>query len=193
MPYGSSSGSGGSGGALTAGPSQTLSGSGTIAVTSIPGTGQDLIVSLYYARSTVATVSDQLVMRLNNDSGSNYAWEQRASNAATTTTSNSAGAVAFINLGFAPGSTQVSVVYACVEVTIFGYSTASNYKAVQWRNAWVSGTTGPNALAAGSQNIYDGMGLWGNNVNAVTEVDFFINDAPNTLASGAVCKTYLRT
>lgn len=193
MPILSGGAGGGGGGAISAGPSQTLSGAGTIAVTGIAGTGQDLIVQLYYARATVAAVSDQIVMRFNNDSGSNYAWEKRASNASTTTTSNSAGAVAFIDVGFAPGSNQVGVVYAAIEVIVFGYASTSNFRQCVWRNGWNSGTTGPNALVAGAQNMYDGYGIWGNNANAITEVDFLINDSPNTLVSGAVCKTYLRS
>ena len=107
---GGSSGGGGSGalspigapvGPLTA--AQT-----TITFTGIPQTGFRNLRLVVVGRSTAATTTASVQMQFNNDTGSNYDYEDAQSNASSTSASNSAAAQTSGRIGYVPGTSASS-------------------------------------------------------------------------------------
>jgi hypothetical protein len=166
--------SAGGGGAWTLLSTTTIAGSpATFDVSSISGSYNDLhLVAI--ARGNNSTSPEQMLMRLNNDSGTNYFTERIKLNDSTATVerivSNASLWVGFVSAGGAPANPPTNH-FSVWEVTLFGYASTTWVKAVQYR-VWGSSGTGTN-----QQYQTDGGGFW-NSTAAVTRVQFFCSSTP---------------
>lgn len=136
--------------------------SATITFTSIPSTYQSLQLR-YIARSTEASASTNFQIRLNNDSGNNYADHNLDGNGATVSAGGGAS-VGEIDLGRVAGGSATADIVGVGIVDIHDYASTT-------RNKTIRTFSGNDRNGAG--NVYLFSGLWMNTA-AVNRLDIFV-------------------
>ena len=173
---------GGGGGAMTLLSSTTLGSAGTFDITSISGSYNDLVLVLI-GRGADAGSSDNVYVRLNNDSGSNYPRStfQPAGNAAAVTT------VADNQAAFKPGPITsggaTASLFSALTLTIHGYASTTWKKSVTWEMI---------TMLSDATNTYliRGGATW-NSTAAVNRVTVFCQTTAN-LVTGSQLRIYGR-
>lgn len=143
----------------------TASGSSaTLSFTSIPSTFTHLQVRVF-GRSSNATATTTLNMKLNNDGGSNYAWHFLGGNGASATSSVGSTQTAMSLGNFVANSSTASVFQSAI-VDVLDYTSTTKNKTVRVLNGFD---------ANGSGNAYLNSGLWFNStIAAVTQLDLIL-------------------
>ena len=123
------SGGSGGGGSVTLLSSTTLGADGTFDVSSISQAYNDLLL-VFVGRGTRAAATDNLLLRLNNDSTAANYDGQRLSGALAVAAANTQnlGAISGIVIGFAIGTTGTANRATSVECWLHGYSGTTFHK-----------------------------------------------------------------
>lgn len=140
------SGSGGSGALVLISSSTLASAAASFDFTSIPATYKDLIIVLS-GRGSVAANTCDCYVRLNGDSGNNYAWEQILFHHTT----NSSGAIDPTNAmlaGYISGNSSPANSASSFEARICNYANAIYHKDMISSNGKDTGTGTSNIYAA---------------------------------------------
>lgn len=136
-------------------------GASSISFTSIPGTYQHLQIRGIMRGEHTATSDDAFVLRLNNDTGSNYAHHRLAGDGSSASAGGGSSA-AYIDLSFqAPAATATANVFGAYIVDILDYANTS-------KNTTVREFMGFDRNGAGILRLVSG--LW-NDTAAVDRVD----------------------
>jgi hypothetical protein len=130
----------------------TLAVDGTIDVSSIPNTYNDLIL-VAIIRGTAAG-NDGLALRFNNDSAGNYSWERIQASAATVSAFEPTLTTAQIDCGSIPAASGTANSFAVSTITVYGYNSTTWLKSVTWEN--FSTLT----IVSGGPNVRRGGGTW---------------------------------
>jgi len=174
--------SSGSAGALTLLSTTTLGAAGSIDVTGISGSYNDLILVLI-ARGTNSANVDYANLTFNNDTGGNYNSEYiNVQGTAAVSGVEIVGGVNFRS-GRLTGNTSPANTFGVTEVTVLGYASTTWKKNVLWHSFTDS---------AGASNgffTFRGGGVWLSTV-AVTRVTFIGNGG--NLAIGSQLRIYGR-
>jgi hypothetical protein len=178
-------GGGGGGGAWALLSTTTITGSAAIFdVSSISGAHNDLLLVLI-GRAAYSAVTDSVMLRFNNDSGSNYGTQQI--NAAGSPPSGfEQSSDNKISPGSVPASSAAAGWFGLIEMLIPGYASTTWNKTVTFNGSYAAG------LASGYKQVTVGIGAW-NNTAAITRVQLLINDSPNTFVVGSQLRIYGRT
>jgi hypothetical protein len=179
--------SGGGGGAASAGLvllfDQTLGADAASIDTGaggVAGGHKDLIV-YFLARTSDAANNVNLNMRLNNDSGANYAWSFVRNDGANSANANSAtGATAAI-IGQVLGNTAPASTAGQGTQFVIAYDASTFQKAG-------NGSSAPVANAAGNTQTWSNSWAWSNTA-AITQVAIFSASGGN-LRAGSVLRIY---
>ena len=170
-------------GAVTLLSTTTLSGSGTLDVSSISQAFNDLLLEII-VRGTQGAVTDALVIRINNDSGANYdqvfLQGSGASAAVVSSTGNTSAEIAH-NI---PGNTATANRFGFVDVAIPGYTSTS------WHKALDSHYFSSCVTNASDNYVGDISGVW-KSTSAVNRVTVF-GLATANLAIGSTMRIYGR-
>lgn len=174
---------GGGGGAITLITTSTRATDGTIDLTSIAGSYNDLIL-VGIVRGTDAGVTDTLKMQFNADTGSNYGSQnlQGTAAAASATESNSGAQISSATM---PAAGEAASYFLFFEMLIPGYASTSWYKHVLIHHARGTGIT------TGLRFVNQRMGLW-NSTAAITQITFSGFSTAN-LKTGSTVRLYGRT
>lgn len=155
---------GGSTGALTLLSSTTRATDGTFDVSGISGAYNDLILVLIARGTRAAQFTDEIQLRLNNDSGTNYYRENLVS---LSTTNTAVGALAATSIttsgGGLPATSAPANSFGISEWTIPGYASTVWHKTLKYEGYETADTGG------GSQVAFRGGATW-NQTTAVTRV-----------------------
>ena len=140
----------------------------TITFSSIPSTYQHLQIR-GIARSTEAGSGTNYYMRLNSDTGSNYAYHRLSGNGTSATAAGSASQTS-IFIGRAPGAGTTTGTMGVVIIDILDYASTTKNKTVK------------HLMGQDSNNTYAGeislrSGLW-IDTSAITSIDLIL-DNPN--------------
>ena len=147
----------------------------SISFTSIPSTYKHLQIRLMGQSDRATVARDGLRMRLNSDTGSNYAWHwlqgDGSSASATATTSTDKIITGEVCTTAGPGG----VTFAAGVIDLLDYTSTSKNKTVRFlvgdeTNGVIAGT--PNPLTFGS-------GVWLNSGTAVSTITFTPNNGTN--------------
>lgn len=153
--------------------STTLSSTGTVTFSSIPGTYEHLQLRVY-ARASGGFLATNLQIRLNNDSNTNYA-DHRLNGDGSVASVASSTASTIITAGRISASTAGSNRYGCSIIDILDYASTSKYKTVRT----ISGNDNN-----GSGDAVFHSGLW-LSTSAVTQLDVV-----TSCVSGSVFSLY---
>jgi hypothetical protein len=153
----------------------TVLGSDTASVTfsSIPTTGYKHLQIRAVMRSTRAAATDSLRMRVNGDSGTNYASHRLVGNPSTVVSAASTGDNIWDVDAF-PGNTDTSGSFGLLVMDITDAFDTNKYKTIRHFSAR-SGSTSANRLVRLTS------GLW-LSTSAITEISLDQNVGPNWLA-----------
>jgi hypothetical protein len=171
------------GGPLALLSTTTLSSAGNFDITSIPGSYNDLILVLI-ARSSEADVDDNFTLRLNNDSGSNYHYQQIRATSTTVTTAETHGSASLV-AGKIPASAATANLFGACTITIPGYASTS------WIKTLSIDSYGP--ISTGGVQDKQLIGGFWNSTAAITRVTLAGQAAPNTFVTGSQLRIYGRT
>lgn len=156
----------------------TLSGNQTtIDLTAIPATYAHLRI-VFKLRSTLSNDDDDLRVRFNADSGSNYD-SQFGKTVGTSRTENPLGGQSYMRPGAVPAATAPSDNYCVGELTIPDYRGADQ-KTLSAHGGYARGTSTSNMVT------WEGMGHW-RNTAAITQVSFL---SSSSMAAGSRVTLY---
>lgn len=175
--------SAGSSGAWTLLSTTTLSSGGTIDVSSISGSYNDLHLVLI-ARGTDSGASDFIQWRFNNDSGSNYYREALQWSGTSTTSILENLAQTSVGAGKMPSSGPPAGFFGIVELTVCGYASTTWVKVARYQ-AWEPEGTTTSTLVSSV-----GGAFW-NSTAALNRVTVFGGFTAN-LATGSQLRIYGR-
>lgn len=182
--------SAGSAGALTLLSTTTVSGSdGTLDVSSISGSYNDLIIVALVRCSTTGADADNLDLRLNNSSAANYYADiLRANGTSVSAAQQLAGTFFRISTNCAAnGAGTMANLFSFYEITLPNYASTSMVKTISVRGSGI-------AKAAGSFIVPEVVaGVWdASAATAITRITLFGETAAN-LKIGSTCRIYGRT
>lgn len=171
-------------GALTLLSTTTLAAPGTIDVSGIASTYNDLVLVLI-ARGVAGTANDGPFLRLNNDAGASQYFREGISVSGTAAVSGfeTLGTSA-LSIGVMPGSTGLANSFGASVTEIFGYASTTWLKTIQW-SSWAMF-----ANATTNLSMHRGGGLW--NSTAVVNRVTILNNAFGNLATGSQLRIYGR-
>ena len=146
----------------------TTAGQTSITFTSIPATYKSLQIRILARRSTGTTGTDVQYMRINSDSGSNYAFHRLFGDGATASASRSASTslIACYETG-QNGTTANSFGVSIIDIIDYASTT---------KNKTVRAFFGLDLNGSGSVQL--GSGLW-MNTNAITQIDLTSDSGGN--------------
>jgi hypothetical protein len=177
--------SAGGGGAWTLLSTTTLASPGTFDVPSISGSYNDLILILI-GRSAFSGGTDDPMIRLNNDSGSNYNHVRYSAGGGGAITAGNMAAGTFSYVGYLPGATADASLFSVSEIILYGYASTA------WKKSWYWTSYAPTSISSGNGNYFrNGGGMW-NNTAAITRVGIVTANAAN-LVTGSQLRIYGRT
>ena len=157
---------GGGGGGASYESIQTITvgagGSASASFTSIPATYTHLQLR-WIGRASQANTGLGVYMRINNNTGSNYArhWLRGNGSAASAATSAS---TTEISLGGVPGSSSPSGMFGAGIIDILDYTNTNKYKTIR-------SMQGTNQNTTADDNMFFVSGFMFANTNAVTQID----------------------
>lgn len=162
----------------------TLVATGTIDVSSISGSYNDLILILI-SRGTNASAGEGIQWNFNGDSGSNYYREltQVTGTGAVSGVETAGGAAALI-AGRHPANTGPASTFGVSRLMILGYASTT------WKKGVLFSSFDTEALSTGNIYSINGGGLW-NNTAAVTRVQVAGANTP-AMAIGTQLRIYGR-
>jgi hypothetical protein len=142
-------------------------GSSTISFTSIPQTYKHLQIR-GIARSTINDTRDDVLMRINSDTGNNYAGHQINGDGSSASAGTLGGTPPVNNLYpvYVTGSTATSSVFGATVIDILDYTNTNKNKVIRC----LSGVD-----VNGSGNMLFRSGLW-LNTNAITTITFSMSN-----------------
>ena len=127
-----------------------------------------LLASVRSTRSTGLTTTDKVMLKFNNDTGSNYV--ARVQYNGGSDEQNTAGGVYHVSYIDASGSP--SNWYSNFEMTLFDYANTNTYKT--WQSRGMQATT----TGASQFYIYDAMGIY-LSTSAISRITLYPNAGPN--------------
>jgi hypothetical protein len=139
--------------------STVVSSTGSVILSNIPTTFQDLVL-VVNARTDSSTLTSGL-LRFNGDSGSNYSSTMLIGNGSSATSERYSNE-SFVRIGYAIGSSQLASTYAIQMVHILNYANTSTNKTIIARDA--SDTSGSGLAQLSS-------GLW-RNTTAISSITY---------------------
>lgn len=116
-------------------------GTSSIDFTSIPSTYKHLQIRLI-ARSAVANIQQNLQMRINGDTGSNYSWHQLIGDSQTAYAQSSANTTTITNIATVPGATEGANIFTVAVIDILDYADTNKYKTIRSLNGKEDNTAG---------------------------------------------------
>jgi hypothetical protein len=119
-------------GAMVLISSVVVSSTGSVILSNIPATFQDLML-VVSARTDSSTLTSAL-LRFNGDSGSNYSSTMLLGNGSSATSERYSNE-SFVRIGYAIGSSQLASVYSSQAIHILNYANTTTNKTVIARNA----------------------------------------------------------
>jgi hypothetical protein len=141
----------------------------TVTFSSIPSTYTHLQVRIM-GRATAATVEDQLIYRINGDTGANYAFHiLYGSGSGSPVAQGYANETSIIPAARVAGSTAASSIYGVGVVDILDYANTNKFKTTRCLN-------GVDRNGAGT--MYISSGLW-RNTSAITSLSFTVQAGGN--------------
>ena len=141
--------------------STTLTGtSASVTFSSITSAYEHLQIRAY-CRTDEAALLSSLGLRLNSDSGSNYAYHLLLGNGSTATASRVASAVRIIP-GYCPGSTATANIFGVFVIDILDYASTNKNKTIRSLN-------GEDRNGAGNATFASGLWM---STSAVTSIEF---------------------
>lgn len=134
---------------------------GVITFTGIPNTYDHLKI-IATVRSKQLVTTDDLFLRLHNDSAANYAWVNAKASGTAWAVSNSGGGVTYVKVGQITADSSAAGSYAGVEIDIYNANLAvpGAYRIVRSKAHENAGTV-----------LSECSGSWGNNTSAVDQID----------------------
>jgi hypothetical protein len=162
----------------------TLGADGTFSFTSIPNTYEHLQL-VCYLRSDRAATEDDLGLRFNNDTASNYDGYTFRGNGTgpTSTGGESLAATSLVQKNSLVGNTATANVFGGVTVTIPHYAGTTNNKAAHSLAGKKIGT------ATGNLSVLMGMGAWRSN-SAINRVDLLPAGGGTNFKAGSRVSLY---
>ena len=133
-------------GAMVPISSTVVASTGSVTMSSIPATFQDLFL-VVSARTDSSTLTSAL-LRFNGDSGSNYSSTMLIGNGSSATSERYSNE-SFVRIGYAIGSSQLASAYASQTIHILNYANTSTNKTVIARDASDTNGSGLTQLSAG--------------------------------------------
>lgn len=137
-------------------------------------------VQVYWrARMSDANAAEQLYLRLNGDSGSNYLWEVCQSQNTTVAATTSGAATTFIQIGTVTAASATALYFASGEFTVDGIADTTNYKTANGTGTAYTSTT----------NMYTGTygGQWN---SAALVTSFTLSGSTGQFLAGSVITAY---
>lgn len=160
-----------------------LGANGAIDFTGIPGTYNDLLL-VGLLRTPRAIAQTNVGVRFNNDSGSNYMWQNLTGVAGTAAAGSSVGQN-YGNIGGVSAAAAGAGAFTPVRLEIPGYALAANLKA--YMSEWA--TLDPSSSYASNGLTY---GMW-NSSAAISRITFWdAGAASGNFATGSVMRLYGR-
>lgn len=170
-------------GSVTLLTTTTLASPGTFDIQNIDQTYTDLILECML-RGTNASVTDNLRMRINNDSGAGYTLQQLSSIAASSTSTESLAQTSLV-MGQIASANATGTAFTSVEITFPSYTSTSWLKTGVVRISMSIGQSTTNTAVYQLTILY-------NSTSALSRVALFGNLTAN-LATGSVVRVYGRT
>jgi hypothetical protein len=170
------------GGAWTLLSTTTLSGAGSFDVSSISGSYNDLVLVMVL-RSAVTSTQDQVQLRFNNDTGSNYSSQYEQSFSATIQSAASAAQTQMI-VGLCTGNTGLANAFGTCVVEVPGYASTT------WLKPVVCNSVEPHSTSSSGVFQQNGGGFW-NSTAAITRVQVIPGGSLN-FVTGSQLRIYGR-
>lgn len=148
--------------------------SGTITFSSIPSTFKHLQIRAI-GRDTTAATTRSIDVRVNSDTGSNYARHLLNGNG-TAVSATGADTVSAMDFGLVTGASAAANTMGVLIVDVLDYASTSKYKTFRVFN-------GEDRNGAG--NIYINSGLW-MSTSAITSISFIVSTAWTTSTTFAL-------
>ena len=146
--------------------------SATISLTSIPSTYASLQVRATFKTTGTGFYGDDLILRLNSDTGSNYAWHILKGNGSAASASGVASTTSMrCGYAFSSDSALTDRVFTAI-VDIHDYASTSKYKTVRVFSG------GDANIADTSFQVFLTSGLW-QSTSAITSLTFSTSAALN--------------
>ncbi len=140
----------------------------TVTFSSIPSTFKHLQIRYIARTNTGASNQDQVHMRFNSDTGSNYAWHRLLADGATVNATASSSQT-YINTGTAARAGEPSNVFGAGVIDILDYQNTNKNKTTRT-------LTGEDANSGSDEFIGLYSGLW-TSTSAVSQIDIFSTGA----------------
>lgn len=126
------------------------------------------LLLVVYARSAIAATGDDLLVRFNGDTGTNYNLQVLDASGTTVTATETIGTGSGLLIGRCPGANAPTLAFGHAEARIPHYAGATNHKAL---SAYSSRRT---ADASGGQSVHLSGGQW-KSAAAITQVTLRAN------------------
>lgn len=156
-----------------------LGADGQFSFTSIPGTYNSLVIK-GLVRSATAATADNLGVRFNNDSGTNYQYQQLTATGSSVTTANGSGQSKILSANNVIGNSATANYATAVEIWVPEYASTTFFKSCI---VTFGGGTTTAAFAAGVD------GTW-SSTSAITRVDVATNAMAGNFLAGSTLTLY---
>lgn len=140
-------------------------GSSYLNFSSIPQTYTHLQLRGFVRDDVAAVLQDPTYLKLNNDTGNNYAYHNLIGDGASAV-SNATTAAGLIVTGKAPGPSSNANMYGVVIIDILDYTNTNKYKTIR-------SISGNDQNGSGQVGLFSGLWL---NTAAVTRLDFGVSN-----------------
>lgn len=160
-----------------------LGSAGTFSFTSIPASYDHLLIYAYLRSDRTDAVTDTLLMRFNNDSGSNYIYSIIQNVTATVTGVSGSGQSSLFGAGLNiqdSHATPGTLAFTALQIVIPNYANATNYKSAIVHGGYYQGASG----ASGGINV--GHGVWRGTPAAISRIDLAPGSGTNFQAGSMV-------
>lgn len=132
----------------------TLTGTQAAITLNIPaGTSYNFLKCSWRVRGDQAAAAQQLYLRLNGDTGSNYLWQNVQGNNSTASSNTSGATATFIHIGTMTCASATGLYFSSGDFEISGASDATNYKTAVGKDIAFASTTNMWAGTYGGQWI----------------------------------------
>jgi hypothetical protein len=135
-------------------------GQSSVSFTSIPATYKHLQIRAIM-RGTRAVTDSEFSIRVNSDSGSNYAFHYLRGNGSTASAS-AGSSVTNANIGINPGANATASIYAVMVMDVLDYADTNKYKTFRTLNGYDGN---------GAGSVYFDSALW-QSTSAITGISF---------------------
>lgn len=146
-----------------------------ITFSTIPGTYKDLLLTWQIRSTQAGWYAEDLRLRLNSDTGSNYVYAYTSYNTLNSEAINSSGAVGYVRVGYVPGATSTAGMAGVGRILI------PNYAGTTFHKQLLAECAGAFLNSVAFVMSYEHRATWAD-TSAITTITLYTENSANMVA-----------